>query len=198
MTTAGGIGHALPFLIPNFRVATGLAVLVVAIELLVISWIRNRYMDTPFLRTAFQVIVGGVCVFIVGILIGSSWRTAMPLRESPERGSATYLELLNSKSNVCAVAIDLLNPHGCSMTSPGIDDHDVDEALWVAYRCYDKSAVTKNLLRRYLPELTFIPNVSADRDVVRKSGGNEATSDTIAAAARARTLTEPVTHAGRA
>src|SRR5205807_325134 len=71
MTTAGGIGHALPFLIPNFRVATGLAVLVVAIELLVISWIRNRYMDTPFLRAAFQVIVGGVCVFIVGILIGS-------------------------------------------------------------------------------------------------------------------------------
>jgi hypothetical protein len=53
-------------------VATGLAVLVVAIELLVISWIRNRYMDTPFLRAAFQVIVGGVCVFIVGILIGSS------------------------------------------------------------------------------------------------------------------------------
>jgi hypothetical protein len=72
MTTVGGIGHALPFLVPNFRVATGLAGLVVAIELLVISWIRNRYMDTPFLRAAFQVIVGGVCVFIVGILIGSS------------------------------------------------------------------------------------------------------------------------------
>jgi hypothetical protein len=84
------------------------------------------------------------------------------------------------------------------MTSPSIDDHDVDEALWVAYRCYDKSAVTENLVRRFLPELTFIQNVSADRNVVRKSGGNEATSDTIAAAARARTLTEPVTHAGRA
>src|SRR5213078_2864339 len=63
MTTAGGIGHALPVLIPNFRVAIGLAVLVVAIELLVISWIRNHYMDTPFLRAALQVIVGGVCVF---------------------------------------------------------------------------------------------------------------------------------------
>jgi rubrerythrin len=72
MTTAGGIGHSLPYLIPNFRTATALAILVVAIELLVISWIRNRYMDTPFLRAAFQVIVGGVCVFIVGILIGSS------------------------------------------------------------------------------------------------------------------------------
>jgi hypothetical protein len=72
MTTAGGIGHSLPYLIPNFRMATALAVLVVAVELLVISWIRNRYMDTPFLRAAFQVIVGGVCVFIVGIVIGSS------------------------------------------------------------------------------------------------------------------------------
>ena len=72
MTTAGGIGHSLPFLIPNFRTATALAVFIVAIELLVISWIRKRYMDTPFLRAAFQVIVGGVCVFLVGILIGSS------------------------------------------------------------------------------------------------------------------------------
>jgi rubrerythrin len=72
MTTAGGIGHSLPYLIPDFRTATALAVLIVAIELLVISWIRKRYMDTPFLRAAFQVVVGGVCVFLVGILIGSS------------------------------------------------------------------------------------------------------------------------------
>ncbi len=72
MTTAGGIGHTLPYLIPNFRTATTLAVLVVAIELLTISWIRKRYMDTPFLRAAFQVIVGGVCVFVVGILVGSA------------------------------------------------------------------------------------------------------------------------------
>ena len=72
MTTAGGIGHSLPYLIPDFRMATALAIVVVAIELVVISWIRKRYMDTPFLRAAFQVIVGGVCVFLVGILIGSS------------------------------------------------------------------------------------------------------------------------------
>jgi erythrin-vacuolar iron transport family protein len=72
MTTAGGIGHSLPFLISNFHAAIALAVFVVAIELVVISWIRKRYMDTPFLRAAFQVIVGGVCVFLVGILIGSS------------------------------------------------------------------------------------------------------------------------------
>jgi rubrerythrin len=72
MTTAGGIGHTLPYLIGNFRTATVVAVVVVAIELLLISWIRNRYMDTPFLRAAFQVIVGGVLVFLVGIWIGSS------------------------------------------------------------------------------------------------------------------------------
>jgi rubrerythrin len=72
MTTAGGIGHTLPYLIPNFRTATAIAVFVVAVELLTISWIRKRYMDTPFLRAAFQVIVGGVCVFIVGILVGSA------------------------------------------------------------------------------------------------------------------------------
>jgi erythrin-vacuolar iron transport family protein len=72
MTTAGGIGHTLPYLIPNFRTATAIAVFVVAVELLTISWIRKRYMDTPFLRAAFQVVVGGVCVFIVGILVGSA------------------------------------------------------------------------------------------------------------------------------
>lgn len=72
MTTAGGIGHTLPYLIPEFRTATTIAVVIVAIELFVISWIRKRYMDTPFLRAAFQVIVGGVLVFLVGIWIGSS------------------------------------------------------------------------------------------------------------------------------
>src|SRR5256886_15271249 len=72
MTTAGGIGHTLPYLIPSFQTATALAVVIVAIELLLISWIRNRYMDTPFLRAAFQVIVGGILVFLVGIWIGSS------------------------------------------------------------------------------------------------------------------------------
>jgi erythrin-vacuolar iron transport family protein len=72
MTTAGGIGHTLPFLIPYFRTATAVAIVVVAIELMLISWIRKRYMDTPFLRAAFQVIVGGVLVFLVGIWIGSS------------------------------------------------------------------------------------------------------------------------------
>jgi erythrin-vacuolar iron transport family protein len=72
MTAIGGFGHALPYLIPQFYVATALAFAVVAVELAVISWIRTRYMDTPFLQAAFQVVVGGVLVFAVGILIGSS------------------------------------------------------------------------------------------------------------------------------
>ena len=72
MTTAGGIGHTLPFLISNFYLAMYIAVAIVAVELGVIAWIRHRYMDTPLLSAAFQVIVGGVLVFIVGILIGSA------------------------------------------------------------------------------------------------------------------------------
>ena len=56
------------------------------------------------------------------------------------------------------------------MTTRSIDDHDIDEALWTAYRRSDKNAVTKNLLCRYLPEITIIPNVGAVRDAVRESG----------------------------
>ena len=72
MTTAGGIGHTMPYLISSFHTATAVAVIVVAFELLAISFIRNHYMDTPFLAAAFQVIVGGVLVFIAGILIGGA------------------------------------------------------------------------------------------------------------------------------
>src|SRR5579862_8192684 len=72
MTALGGLGHTLPYLIPHFYAATGLAFAVVAAELAVISWIRTHYMDTPFLQAAFQVVIGGVLVFAVGILIGSS------------------------------------------------------------------------------------------------------------------------------
>ncbi len=72
MTAIGGVGHALPYLIPHFYVATSLACAVVVVELGVISWIRTRYMDTPFLQAAFQVLVGGALVFAAGILIGNS------------------------------------------------------------------------------------------------------------------------------
>jgi hypothetical protein len=72
MTTLGGIGHTLPYLIPSFWVATTVAIAVVAVELIAISWIRWRFMDTPFLSAAFQIMVGGALVFLSGILIGSS------------------------------------------------------------------------------------------------------------------------------
>ena len=72
MTTLGGLGHTLPYVIPDFMIATVVSVIVVAAELAAISWIRTRYMDTPFLQAAFQVVVGGVLVFVAGILIGSS------------------------------------------------------------------------------------------------------------------------------
>ena len=72
MTFVGGVGHALPFLIPHFLTATTVATLVVVAELLAIAWIRNRYMDTPFMAATLQVVVGGVLVFLAGIIIGSS------------------------------------------------------------------------------------------------------------------------------
>jgi rubrerythrin len=72
MTTIGGLGHTLPYLIPSFWTATVVAFAVVIIELAVISWIRWRYMDTPFLSATFQVMFGGALVFAAGILIGSS------------------------------------------------------------------------------------------------------------------------------
>jgi rubrerythrin len=72
MTTLGGIGHTLPFLIPDFRIATALAIAVTLVELWVIAWVRARYMDTPFLQAAFQVVVGGFLVFVTGIVIGSA------------------------------------------------------------------------------------------------------------------------------
>ncbi len=72
MTTAGGIGHTLPFLIPSFYLATVVAFAVVVIELLTISWIQWRYMDTPPLSAAAKVMVGGALVLAAGILIGSS------------------------------------------------------------------------------------------------------------------------------
>ncbi len=72
MTALGGLGHTLPYLIPNFWTATTVAAAVVAVELWLIAWIRSKYMDTPFWRASFEVVVGGLIVFAVGILIGSA------------------------------------------------------------------------------------------------------------------------------
>jgi rubrerythrin len=72
MTTLGGIGHTLPYLIHNVKTATSIAVAVVIVELGIISWIRRRFMDTPLSSAVVQVVLGGILVFLVGILIGSS------------------------------------------------------------------------------------------------------------------------------
>ncbi len=71
MTTAGGIGHTLPFLIPDFSEALAVALVVVVVELALISWIRWRYQDTPLLSAAIQILFGGGLVFAAGVLIGS-------------------------------------------------------------------------------------------------------------------------------
>jgi len=72
MTFVGAVGHTLPFLLPAFVTAALIVGGVVIAELLLIAWIRHRYMDTPLLAATFQVVVGGVIVFGAGILIGSS------------------------------------------------------------------------------------------------------------------------------
>jgi len=72
MTTIGGLGHALPYLIPHFWTATAIAIAVVFVELWVIAWIQNRYMETPWGRATFQVVLGGALVFATGMLIGNA------------------------------------------------------------------------------------------------------------------------------
>src|SRR5262249_59195090 len=74
MTAIGGLGHTLPYLIGDFAVATSIAIVVVLIELWAIAWVRSRYMETRFLRAAFEVVVGGLIVFAAGILIRQAWK----------------------------------------------------------------------------------------------------------------------------
>jgi rubrerythrin len=72
MTALGGVGHTLPFLIPNFKIATSIATVVVVVELALIAWIRHRFMDSPWFSATMQVMLGGILVFAAGVLIGSS------------------------------------------------------------------------------------------------------------------------------
>jgi erythrin-vacuolar iron transport family protein len=72
MTSLGGVGHTLPFLIPGFRAAMTAAMIVVILELAVISWIRHKYMESSLVSAALQVGLGGILVFVTGILIGGS------------------------------------------------------------------------------------------------------------------------------
>src|SRR5712671_356285 len=69
MTAVGGLGHTLPYLIPQIHTATAVAVGVVLVELAVISWVRHRFMDTPLASAVFQVVIGGILVFLTGIVI---------------------------------------------------------------------------------------------------------------------------------
>jgi erythrin-vacuolar iron transport family protein len=72
MTALGGLGHTMPYLIPDVYTATGIAMFVVMIELAVIAWVRHHFMETPWVSAVVQVVIGGLLVFLTGILIGSS------------------------------------------------------------------------------------------------------------------------------
>ena len=72
MTAIGGLGHTLPYLIPHVQTATVIAIAVVCVELAAIAWIRHRFMDTPWRSALFQVVLGGVLVFLSGLLIGGN------------------------------------------------------------------------------------------------------------------------------
>tara|TARA_R110002020_G_scaffold37828_4_gene113989 strand:+ start:3979 stop:4962 length:984 start_codon:yes stop_codon:yes gene_type:complete len=72
MTAIGGLGHALPYLIPDFTIATSVAIAVVFVELWAIAWIQNHWMETPWSRAIFQVVLGGALVFAAGLLIGNA------------------------------------------------------------------------------------------------------------------------------
>jgi rubrerythrin len=72
MTALGGLGHTLPYLIPDMRIANSVAISVVAAELALIAWVRNRFMDTPLFSAVLQVVIGGILVFLTGYLLGSS------------------------------------------------------------------------------------------------------------------------------
>ena len=71
MTAIGGLGHALPYLIPDFWTATTIAMIVVFCELWAITWIQHRFMETPVLRAIVQVVIGGALVFLAGMMIGA-------------------------------------------------------------------------------------------------------------------------------
>lgn len=71
MTFIGAFGHSLPFLIQNFRIAFIVAIIVVCLELVAIAFIRNKYMDKPFLYATFQIIAGGALVVLAGVIIGN-------------------------------------------------------------------------------------------------------------------------------
>lgn len=69
-TILGGMLHTLPFLLPDLRTALTLAYVVVVFELIVIAFIKYRYMRSPLAQTVLQVVIGGGVVFGVGVWLG--------------------------------------------------------------------------------------------------------------------------------
>jgi hypothetical protein len=138
MTAVGGLGHTLPYLIPHFYAATVLAIVVVVIELAVISWIRTRYMDTPFLQAAFQVMVGGALVLATA-RPRHRWKARCPAHDSRiimrrcscsptslicisqnGRGSSNLPASAGLASSIGIVAASIFIGSKCSMRSPTI------------------------------------------------------------------------------
>ena len=91
MAAPRGLGHALPYLIPDIHIATTIAMTLVFVELWAIAWIQNRYMETPFLCAAFQVVAGGALVFAAGVLTGGSQNRVTPLRPLPPTGNVSIV-----------------------------------------------------------------------------------------------------------
>ena len=100
MTTVGGLGHTLPYLIPEFFTATALAILVVIVELMAIAWIRWRYMETPFLRAGLQIVLGGALVFAVGIF----WLAVGQYQSRVSHQVDQEIVLLGGEAERCRVA----------------------------------------------------------------------------------------------
>jgi hypothetical protein len=71
-TFAGGILHTLPFLIPQFQAALIAAMVTVAVELLALAWIRQRFFDTGFLRSVASVSLGGVIIVAISVALGAA------------------------------------------------------------------------------------------------------------------------------
>jgi len=115
MTTLGGLGHTMPYLIRDFHLATTIALVVVTVELAIIAWIRKRYMDTPLLSAVLQVVVGGVLVFLAGWLMGMG-------QANPSRSVPRSLHL-NFRRKI-ALPVFRVREIGCSpVTSPHFSAH---------------------------------------------------------------------------
>ena len=129
MTTVGGLGHTMPFLVPNswpnaFWIATAIAAIVVFFELWAIAYIRARYMDTPFLQAVFQIVLGGVIVLAVGILHWSGVGRQAMMKRHPAPRFCRQLCLLAGAAVAAlaaqpAMATDEIQVYNAGIAAPG-------------------------------------------------------------------------------